>query len=288
MTVGIGALCDRASCIILASDSRVSWPRNKIASHEESGKQWDFPFFSIAASVAGTLSSAQPLVDELTVQICGIAQQEKVYCEHFENAIDYARFKHFKKRVNWQFRRQLGVTWEQWITGKIPAGKLDPLALKAGLAIFEETTLPVQMIVGGFLKDGRLIFYKASEKSYIEQATSPGVYVIGSGAEVAMDRLSRRGQNVDCSIARSLLHIHEALDDARKADKYVGNPSAYFVIKKDGRMARFPADSGLLINLAKRYAKQKTTRSLQNSKVADEHVLGLMLPHVRRETEFVQ
>jgi len=287
MTVGIGVLCEEGTCVVLASDSRVSWPKNRIKSHEESGKQWDFPFFSVAASVAGTLSSAQPFVDELTVQICKLAEQEKVYCEHFENAIDYARYRHLLRRVNWQMRKQLGVTYSEWLTGKIPAGKLDPLALKAGMAIFEQTTLPVQMIIGGFLKDGRLIFYKADQKNHLEVATSSGLYTIGSGAEIAMDRLTRRSQTIECSLPRSLLHIHEALEDARRADKYVGNPSAYMVIKKDGHMTRFPADSHLLKGWASAYSKRASTWSLQNNKVVEQQVIHLMMKHVRRKIEFV-
>lgn len=289
MTVGIGVLCERASCVILASDTRGSWPHNPISAHEECGKQWDFPYFPLAASVAGSFSSAQPFIDQLTVQIAALGKKKHVYCEHFENAIDYARFRYFLKRVDWRLKMTMGLPYTMWRRAKTPRGHdIHPVLIRVGLKIFDETSLPVQLILAGFLNDGRLIFYRADQKAAIDQSTSPGVLVIGTGAVAAMDHLSRRGQNADCSLARSLLHVHEALKKARRIDQYVGRPSAYFVIRKNGQMGRFPADSRLLRNWAKVYGKRKTTWSLQNSKIADEHVLGLVMPHVRRETEFVR
>ena len=95
------------------------------------------------------------------------------------------------------------------------------------------------MIVAGFLKHGRLIFYKADQLAELEQATSPGVYVIGTGGEYAMDHLTWRGQNADCSLTRSLLHVHEALEKARSRDRCVGKASDYIIIHKNGKQTDF-------------------------------------------------
>ena len=288
LTIGIGVLCEGAECVVLASDTRGSWPRNRITPHEECGKQWDFPFFPVAACVAGTLSCAQPIVDELTVQIAKLAKEKKVYCEHFENAIDYARFRKFKRRVDWQMKRSLGVTHSQWIRGRIPAGQLDPLAVRAGMAILDGTTLPVQMIVAGFLKDGRLIFYKADQLAELEQATSPGVCVIGTGGEYAMDHLTWRGQNADCSLTRSLLHVYEALEKARSRDRYVGKASDYIIIHKNGQIDRFPANSDLLKGWKRAYKKRDSTVSLQRHAIANRQMELQLRQHVRRKSEFIQ
>jgi hypothetical protein len=275
--------------VILASDTRGSWANNQISAHEECGKQWDFPYFAIAASVAGSMGAVQPFVDQLTVQIASFGKRKRIYCEHFENAIDYSRFRLFLKRVDWRLKMYMGMSFKEWRTAKTTTGEpLSYLILRAGLKFFDTTSLPIQAIIAGFLNDGRLIFYKADQKADIDQSTSPGVLTIGTASVVAMDHLMQRGQNADCSLARSLLHVHEALKKARRTDQYVGRPSAYFVIRKNGQMGRFPADSRLLRNWAKVYGKRKTTWSLQNSKLADEHVLGLVMPHVRRETEFVK
>ena len=287
--MGIGVLCERATCIVLASDTRGSWPNHPISVHEECGKQWDFPFFPVVASVAGAMGAVQPFVDQLTVQIAAFGKRNRIYCEHFENAIDYARFRLFLKRVDWRLKTHMGMSFNEWRTTKTAGGSpLSALIVRAGLRIFDDTTLPVQAIVAGFLNDGRLIFYKADQKADIDQSLSPGVLTIGSANVVAMDHMTRRGQNVDCSLVRSLLHVYEAMQKARRTDRYVGNPSAYFVVHKNGQIRRFPADCLLLKNWARLYSRRKTTLSLQDSRLASEQVAALMMPHVRRETEFVK
>lgn len=285
MTVGIGVLAEEGKCVIICSDTRATFPKSNIGPHDECGKQWDLMPFCCATCVAGLLSVAQPLVDELTHQFIKLSspRRQHIYTEHIANAIDRARYLILRRRVDWAMRTSYGLSLRQWHTGKGPRGKLDPLILKAGEDLIRAEPLHVEMIVGGFLANSQLVFYKASGKRHLEQSTAPGVYVIGTGGQAAMDHLNRRGQNADCSLARSLLHIAEAADAARKANRStVGKPSHFVIMWKDGGMERFPPECQIIKDWKRAYKNRSSTWSLQNKKVAEVQIQHQMLEHETR------
>jgi len=246
VTVGIGVLAEAGNCVILASDTRATFPKSGIGPHDECGKQWQLLPFHCSACAAGLLSVAQPLVDELSHQFVKLSnpRRKRIYTEHVALAIDWARYLIFRRRVDWSMRTSYCLTLRQWHAGRVKPGKLDPLILKAGKVLIRAEPFNAELIVGGFLGNHQLVFYKASGKRHLELSTTPGVYVIGTGGQAAMEHLNRRGQNADCSLARSLLHVAEAAEAARRANRdTVGKPSHFVLTWKDGTMERFDPEA---------------------------------------------
>ena len=144
----------------------------------------------------------------------------------------------------------------------------------------EARDFQVELIVGGYLGNHQLVFYKASRMLHLEVSTTPGVYVIGSGGQAAMSYLNSRGQNVDCSLARSLLHVTEAADIARKKNpETVGSASHFVVIWKDGTMKRFDPGCQVMKNWKRVYKNRSSTWSLDNRKLADVEVKRQMIDY---------
>ncbi len=285
MTVGIGVLAEASNVVILASDTRATFPNSNVGPHDECGKQWQLFPFHVSACAAGTLSVAQPLVDELTRQFIKIAnpRRRKLYTGHIQKAIDEARFIIFRERVDWALKTTFGFSLRQWHRGKIPPQIFDDLIVKAGENLIRNEPLPVELIVGGFLGNHQLVFHKASQKRKIEQSTAPGVYVIGTGGQSAMDHLNYRRQNADCSLARSLFHVCEATDVARRKNREtVGRPSHLVVMWKDGTMKRFDPNCQAMRDWKKIYKRGVSTWRLQGSKVADVQVKCQMIDHEGR------
>jgi len=176
------------------------------------------------------------------------------------------------------------LSLRQWRMGKGSPGKLDPLIFKAGEALIQREAefnrFRVELIVGGFIANHQLVFYKASGMQDLEASTVPGIYAIGGGGQAAMDHLNSRDQNIDCSLARSLLHVAEAMDVSRKKNpQTVGKPSHFVVIWKDGTMKRFDPSCQAMKNWRKVYRHRGSTWALQNSKAADVEVKYQMIEH---------
>jgi hypothetical protein len=284
VTVGIGVLAEGGRMAVIACDLRTTYPKSNVAPHDDSAKQWDFPLpFAATACVAGTMSVAQPLTDELAVELKRVSKQKTIYNEHVEDAIDRARYRVHRRRVDWEFRTTYGLTLSQWQKGKVPGGKLDPLILKAGEVLIAHTALPVEILAAGYI-NGRILFYKASGRKQLEASSSPGIFVIGTGGQLAMEHLIKRSHNFDCSLARSVLHVAEALDAARKEPNgTVGPPSNLIIITDQGKMGQMPPNSQAILDLKKAYADRDNTWSLQHNNIANAQVRCQILAHRRRE-----
>lgn len=283
MTVGIGVLAESGRTVIVGSDMRATFPKSSVSPNDQCGKQWDFPLpFNATACVAGTIGAAQPLVGELTVQLQKLLKKPQIVNEHVENAIDEARFLVHRRRVDWEFRKSYGIKLREWLRGKVPGGKLDPLILKAGEILIQSTHLPVELLVGGYI-GGRILLYKASGKRQLEAASTPGIMVIGSGGQLAMEKLNQREQNLDCSLARSAFHVLEALEAARnESNKTVGPPSNLIVIDDLGHMGQLPPFCQALQDFKKAYADRDSTWSLQRNNVANAQIRCQLIAHRRR------
>jgi len=284
VTIGIGVVAEGGRWVILGSDMRASWPKNpKLSPHDECGKQWDLPSpFDCAVSVAGILSVAQPFVGDLSSELEKIGSMEEIQIGHVENAIEQARFLTHRRRVDWELRASYCFTLDEWITGKIPGGKMNRLIHDAGRALIASTPLPVEIILGGFVR-GKLLFYKASGKRQLEIGSSPAVFVIGTGGELAMDVLNKRGQHVDCSLPRSLLHVAEALEAAEKEPRgTVGKAKRLFVVHEADGMGQFDLESDLMVGWKKAYAAKPSTQSLQEHPIARTQTTQQLLRYSRR------
>jgi hypothetical protein len=274
LTVAVGVLAENGTIAIIGSDLRGSFP--KLRPNEMCGKAWKLPKpFNCGVAVAGILRDCQPFVDHLWGNLKQLGKRTTIFNESIEAAIDDARFRVFQRRADWNMQITYGFTLAQWHLGKVPAGKLDPLLVTAGKELIQNTKFEAQAIIAGFVR-GRSIFYKADTRKHVECSSSPGIYAIGIGAPLAMNHLNKREQNTGCSFARSLLHVAEALDAARKEPcGTVGKPSRFLVLAEDGSTAEFLPDHPTLLGWKKAYAPRKSTSSLQNCKIADMQAKGM-------------
>lgn len=282
MTIGIGVLCQRGNAAVIGSDMRASF--RSLKPNDSAGKQWDFDVpYPLVACVAGVFGVCQPTIDELHDYLSKKVPTDKVYCEHIENALDYARYRTFYRLADWQVKMTYCMTLREWQRGKVRGGKMHKQIHDEVRAFIEGLSFPVEMIVAGFLPDGNIVFYKISQKRRIECSTSPGIYVIGTGGALAMEHLNRRGQYGDKGLLSTLLHVSEALDEAKKVqDESVGDPQGFTIIWRNGDIARLAADCPTLKDWKKAYKNRQTTASLDDSSVAWTQIKHQLYKHQRR------
>jgi hypothetical protein len=274
LTVAIGVLAESGTIAIIGSDLRGTFP--KLRPNETTGKAWTLPRpFNCGVATAGTLRDCQPFVDHLWGNLRQLVDRETIFNEEIESAINDARFRVFRCRADWNMRTTYGLTLAQWQRGKIHSGKLDPLLVKAGKLLVEGTPFNVQAIVAGFIRE-RLVFCKFDTRHHVEWSATPGIFAIGIGARLAINHLNKRDQNAGCSFARSLLHVAEALEAAkREPSGTVGKPSRFLIAAADGSRAQFLPDHPTLLAWKKAYKKRASTWSLQNCKIADLQARGM-------------
>jgi len=144
---------------------------------------------------------------------------------------------------------------------------MDDLVLRAGLSFMDDAQFKVGLIVGGFMRR-QTMFFCAVGKNRLQEESSPGVYVIGSGQIHAMNVLNQRQQSHAASLPRTLLHVHEAMIAAR-AERTVGTAIGYIVLRKHvARPVFLHATSHTLEDWRKAYAGRASTASLDDSKPA--------------------
>ncbi len=289
MTLGIGVVCDNGNYVILASDKRASY--KNLRPNDEAGKIFDFDPLRLVGTVAGRLGVLHEIVGELSVQFDKLAKKRKnkpIYREHVENAIDDARSRQLARRYKWAAQSNYGLSWEQLLSGKLPHGKMNKIVWDDIKQKVFSVPLLAEIIVGGYVADEPVLF-KAAGKQDIEGSADPPVFVIGSsGANYAMDHLNRRGQNIFSSLAQTVLHLHEAMEIARKKDHdgYIGRCDAYVVLNRQRQgFEQFPHECHLVRGWAKAYAKRSSTTSLKSGIAVNQAQLLLrpLAPGIRFE-----
>lgn len=296
VTIGIGVLCDGGDTAILASDMRTSY-RSTAAPSDRGGKQYDFPPFTLAAAIAGTVSINAAVASEMAYMLAGLLSAKRDYpnativARYIHWILNRARKKQLRAAQECAFEADLGLSLERWQRGKLrDADRLDDLAFRYGLQVLRrvrgELKEKLAVVVAGFVENGS-VFVRAIGAEPMEEASSPPVYVIGTGSRAAMDVLSSRQQGIDCTLARSLLHVYEALRAARFDQKSTVGPAADYVVMRSDRdaeipgMSRFPANAILLKGWHKAYAKRKSTRTL-DSTIANQQAQHLLRRHQPR------
>jgi hypothetical protein len=269
MTVGIGALCEDGRCVILGSDMRASYPGSSIDPHDLVGKQWHFTeiprFESVSCAIAGRLGICTDIAYALKRKFWQLAKKKnRIHREDIARAIDAARWQVLHRYYDWALKTHFNMPWNKILQGEVPEGFTNKQAIAEGRAICDAYPFKAELIVSGFV-DGEPLLFCASCKEELQADASPGVYVIGSkGARAAMNHLNRRGQMLMRGLASTLLHVHEAMEAARKADKeQIGPPAIYAVILFDSGLWRFDPKSDLLRGWAKAYKNREDTSSLE-------------------------
>lgn len=275
MTIGIGAVCHNGAYVLLASDKRASYGSKKkdakaIDPNDNAGKQFDFHPLKMAASIAGALGVTHDIIGELTLQFAKLIRRQEenkpVYREHIENAIDRARSRQMRRRYNQAARINYGISLDQLLCGELPHGKLDPVAWADAKRNVFSLPLLAELIVVGYLEDEPVLF-KAAGKREIEGYADPPVCVIGStGSRYAMEHLNRRGQNIHCSFAQTILHFHEAMEIARRKDEdgCIGPCDGYVIMSsRFGGFGIVPHRSPVVSGWASAYKNRSDTGSLK-------------------------
>ena len=269
MTIGIGVLCDDWKCGIVAADTRATYGTTPVDPNDCVGKVFSFEdipkFEKIVCGIAGRLSVGHDVVSQLAAEFKKLARNKRIYREHIQNAINHARAHELGRIYDWALKENLGISLSQLLRGKLPEGPLDEVAKRYAHGIMKQTPFIFEIIVVGFLGNEPL-FFRGSEKRYLEGEVGPGIYVIGSKGKIAaLDHLNKRGQNPTCGLARSLLHVYEALEIARTADREkIGKPSWYSVVREDSGQWRFDPATHLLRGWASHYKNRPNTISLHS------------------------
>jgi len=244
-----------------------------VDSHDRAGKIYEFAPFNLAAAIAGSTSSTHAIISELCVYLRGYCKAKMenpkavMVLEHVRNSLESSRKKELRRIQGCEMESQLGCDLQDWLAGKLPTGEqFNELAHKWGIQILKKVRQDFQakvgIIVAGVLETGP-VFLRGLGFESIEDSASPAIYVIGGkGAVEAMQSLIKRNQNVEMGIARSMLHVYEAMK-AAKIDKGVGDPAHYVVMKPwtvsaPHGMLRIIADHPLLKQWSKTYRRRST------------------------------
>jgi len=269
VTIGIGVICERGDCIVIGSDMRASYGTEPeiIGPNDQCGKVFRLAPFPTIACVAGRMSECHAVVSQICNSVRKLRQRRDIGREHVMNIIDEARKRELRLIYSWTLTTKLGISLHDWVRGEVPGGKLDKLILRAGVNFLKDAPLRVELIVGGFMRR-RTMFFRAVQKNRLEEESSPGVYVIGTGQRHAMRVLNRRGQHFGMSLSRTLLHVHEAMIAARK-EQTVGPATSYIVMRKHvPELLYLPTTSPTLDSWKRAYRERPNTASLDDSRVA--------------------
>ena len=271
MTIGIGVICERGDCVVVASDMRATYGTTPIGPHDQCGKIFRLSPFPTMACVAGNLSECHAIISQVAHNIRSLQRiKGRLGREHFMNVIDEARAREMRLIYSWTLRTKMGISLTEWVQGKVVGG-MDKLVLRAGLSFMKDAPLRVELIVAGFAR-GQTMFFRAVQKRRLEEESSPAVYVIGKGQVHAMDVLNRRSQNHFMSLPRTLLHLHEAMLAARE-EKTVGPANGFIVMRKHvPEIAFLPADAPCIREFSVAYKTRTNTGSLDDSRVAAMNV----------------
>jgi hypothetical protein len=241
MTVGIGAFCEGFENVILASDCRGSYEHPRLGPNDEMGKQFRLPF-GLYADIAGYFSHCESLIAYLTDEMEGLKKLPEVLLGHIRDAIFLAQAHELRFRFSTRFRDELGMTFEEW------KESTNPRIHRAGRAIIRSTYPMVELIVGGFTSDTCVLLNTAYKQP--PEIVSSHV-TIGSGGEAALAQLDRRAQNPHYSFQRTILHIAEALQEA-KVEPTVGRASDYVILQRNATR-RFKARDPFVADLIAKY-----------------------------------
>jgi len=306
MTVGIGVLCEDGNCAVVASDLRVTYGKTlPNPQHDRASKQYDFPPFNFVAATAGSTSSAHAIVSECSGQLIRVLQawikvKDKtpapvIHFEHIRDAIEAGRKRELRRLQACAVERKCGYSLEDWIAGQLPSGRpFHGYTVAEGLRVLREVRVEMKSTVGiivvGFLRENP-IFFKAIGAEPIEDSATPHNYVIGAGtaAHNALDVLNARKQNIEMGIARTLLHVHEAMK-AASSDKFVGEPNSYVVIRphsvrRPNGIVRLDAKNPLLKQWSKTY-KNKNSDGLDRT-FANDLINEALVPNNAKRSQWL-
>jgi 20S proteasome alpha/beta subunit len=266
VTIGIGLACESGNCLILAADTRGTYQHGHLHANEEVGKQFQLPagFF---ACIAGKLVHCESFIAYFTTYLDAQGIDPlRVLHDDVRIPMRLAQADTVRDVYDGAMLKETGLRFAEWKE----LMQKDPAMFKRGTEIFKKTEMPLEALVGGF-SEGNFVLLKMVDKEQIEIV--PSFETIGSGADFALNHLNDRAQNLHYSFQRSVVHIAEALENA-KLDSGVGD-AADWVIMERGKIARLPAKHEVLEELKSYYAGRKTD-SLDSDDAVRKKLKGIL------------
>jgi hypothetical protein len=249
LTIGIGLACESGNCVILAADMRGSYESKRIRNNEEVGKQFQLPF-GFFACIAGRVVQCESFIAYFTTLLDNAKIEiGNVLHDDIREPVRIAQANVVRDLYDAAMLKETGMRFDEWKE----LMQKDAALYERGKEIFKKTDMTLEFLVGGFSR-GNFVLLKMVDKELVEIV--PSFETIGSGADLALNKLNDRSQNLHYSFQRSVLHVAEALEEA-KLDPDVGD-AADWVIMVPGGIKRLPAKHKLLTDLKEKYAGRKT------------------------------
>jgi hypothetical protein len=247
MTVGIGLACHGGSCVVMAADGKGSFENDPSLSHERLGKQHLLPF-GLYSNIAGTVKVCESFVNRLATALDAYPQKAAIRLDDLVRLVEDARFTESCSYIDAEMKENLKITLEQWRQSTSAN-----LQYRRGNRIVR-SGLPMEFIVGGIIRDsGCVVYFNVGETAH-----EGSLACIGIGGGAAYRWLIKRSQHVHMTIARTLLHVAEAMREARLAHpESVGDPANYVVITAK-QTRRMPATDPTLQQMLVKYAGADT------------------------------
>lgn len=281
MTVGTGTLCNYReqgnSFILLSVDDKASYANPRIAPNNNCGKFRDLLPDPFCLSISGAIDVCDGVVAEFHEKIKQRREKREdhlIYPDDLRVAIREARRYEYGQFLKDELQGYLNISMEEWMKSS------NKEISRKGFLIARAARLhfPVHIIAGGFTA-GNAVLMRSPGACITEMGVGP--YVVGSGSVEALNHLNRRSQNHHYTAARSILHMDEAMDKARRAHpKTVGHPVDYVAIRQNGEIMRFPAKSPLLKKWRNDF-KKKDTSIIDTDRSFQKDFERELLPHKR-------
>jgi 20S proteasome alpha/beta subunit len=243
VTVGIGLACESGHSIILAADTRGTYNVKGIHANDEVGKQFDLPF-GFYGTVAGRLAHCELVIAYLIQRLEEFKlNPQTLLHDHVRMAMRLAQADTVRDLYDNAMLKETGMRFDEWKTLMQASSTM----YKRGKRIFSKTELVVELIIGGFAQ-GNFVLLSFVDKEPIQIVH--GYETIGSGADLALNKLNDRGQNIHISFQRTVLHVAEALREAKLVpDKSVGEPADWIIIENGGKIRRLPARHQVILDI---------------------------------------
>jgi 20S proteasome alpha/beta subunit len=198
-------------------------------------------------------------VNRLASALEGHPQNDPIRLDNLLEIVESARFAEHKARLNGQMKKHLKMTLKQWQA--LPSSSPQ---YRRGKRLNNRYWLPVEFLVGGIIRGiGCFVYFIPDE----DEASEESLICIGTGGPTAYDWLMKRSQEVHMSLPRTLVHVAEAMREARlKNPKTVGEPADYLVITAE-QTRRMPAKHPALQQMLSQYAAGDTEEIDRNDEI---------------------
>jgi hypothetical protein len=275
MTVGIGVCCQGGQCVVMAADVKGSFDSpGLIPSHEKLCKQHALPF-NMCGNIAGTVEVANAVMNRVATALEYHPSHVPLNLDHVIGAVENARFAELKRIADAKMKEQLGISLADW-QGAHKAS----LLYRRGDRIMRRSVLPVELLVSGvILGNAAVVHFSCGDYARVDDLAC-----IGSGGQTAFAHLMRRGQHAHMSLPRAILHIAEAMREARMEEPATVGPPGDFVVLTAKQTRRMPAKGHVVSRLLQEYEHRDDTEEIDSRDDLFNAVQGAMyLPGVTKE-----